>query len=415
MLLKNLKIKEIGGLGDGVAELDGKKIFVPYTAAGDIIDADMKRENRDGITAKLIKIITPSESRITPPCPYFAKCGGCSLQHINEKAYRDFKYSRFIAAIKNSGCKEDYGIDNIHWLGAASRRRVEFKIKNGKLGFFEAESNNIVDIKDCTILIPQIGIIIESLKSTLLSAPGSENFKSISLTYTDTGIDAIIETTKRPELPLLEYAPEIAYRLKFIRLSFKIDNRIETLFSSATPQIKSGNHMIDFPVGGFVQSTKEGQEILTGFVAESLKDSKNIMDLFSGIGVYGFALAGEKNIRAADSDDKMISALNIAIRKNNVSKFSAETRDLMSRPFTADELKDIDGVAINPPRVGAIAQVKELAKSSVNKIAMVSCNPASFSRDAKILLDSGYKITKAGAIDQFVYSPHLEIIALFIK
>ena len=409
-----IKIQDLNFNGDGYGFENNKKVIISKTAKNDIVEYDIIKQNKEQIHGKINKIIEKSEYRIKEICcPIYNNCGGCNLLHLTNEAYINFKKSLIINAIKNSG----YIFDDYELIltGFNSRRRVTFNVKNNKLGFFEKNSNNLVEVKNCPLIDNNINNIISKLNDLIKKIL----IKEISVTCYDNGIGILFVLEKEPTM----YENEILQNFiknndSIISISYKIKNNKQTLlFQKYAPIIKFDNNItINVETDIFLQATKKGQEEITNTVVNHLKDCKNVLDLYCGIGTYSFPLSTYTKVHSIEGSEYMINILNKNIKDNHLSsKITTECRNLVNSPLLKDELNKYDGIVINPPRNGALAQCKQIVKSNIKKIVMVSCNPQTFSIDARELKNYNYKLIKITGIDQFFKTQHLEIVASFIK
>ena len=418
-----LTIQNISNLGQGFAFNDGvkSKIFISKTAPNDVIKAKLVKETSKFSSAKLIEIIQESELRQTAPCEYFSRCGGCSLQHLKNDFYQNFK-QKTIEELFSRGNLSYNDIEWI-WIKEGSRRRVNFQIDgNNKLGFFAENSHNLVEISNCLMLEKELSDLIPALQDLLNYLPLGV-VTQISAVKFDNGIGITIHSDK------LHLNEELTTKLLALSKNNKVislakassDNDINLIYQITSPQLILNEINIDLPHNIFLQATKSGQETLIKIITDFTKTKpiKKIIDLYCGVGTYSFALHNLDEIDTIDAFEGskiMVKSINRNSSKNNLShKIKAVCQDLVKQPLKIEELKKYDLAIINPPRNGAKAQIEILAKSAIKNIIVVSCNPNSFMEDAKILVENGYKINKISAIDQFYYSPHLELIAIFNK
>lgn len=429
----SLEITGISNLGQGFAlapnNKKNKKIFVSKTLIGDKVEAQIIKENSKFIAANLIKIITPSADRATPPCPHFADCGGCSLQHLTADYYQSFKQKILLDLFARDQITFD---GNIDWsfIPAGFRRRVNFQVDhNHRLGFFRENSNDVVKIDSCLILEKEIAALIHPLQDLVKNI--ATKITQISITKFDNGIAAILQTPIAPSLAVADQLTNFAKDNNIISLAYRIADDCNLIYQSQIPQLffgaKDKEIKIDLNANIFLQATKSGQDIIIKEIndlAASMQTKNpdktlNIVDLYCGIGTYSFAVLAQNpkaNIKAFEGEESMIKALNKNAIKNNINqKIHGFEKDLVKTPLLPKELTGQYLAIINPPRNGAESQTQHLAKSKIKSIIYISCNPAAFAVDAKILLQNGYKISKIKAIDQFVYSHHLELVAVFEK
>ena len=402
---ETVKILKVGHAGDGVTE-DG--LFVPYTVPGDVV-----RIAREGARARLRDVVTPGPWRIQPPCPHFGRCGGCALQHVAREPYLQWKRDLIVAALKQRGFS-DVPVEDIHAVSPGTRRRANFKAQASRtgvlVGFYEAASRNLVDLSECPILVPQLARLMAPLRTHLAGLMRPNETAELFATLTDSGVDLALKLKRARAPDLLMALSELASSLRLARLSWNGDD----VAVAATPIINIGRFQVALPPDAFLQPTKEGERFLQSQIVTSAAKAPRLADLFSGCGTFALALAGEHAVHAVDSVAPQIEALSAAAKRGG-AKLSSEVRDLFRRPLLPPELSRFDAVVLDPPRPGAAEQARALAQSAVARILYVSCNTASFARDARILADGGYRLECVRPLDQFLWSPHVELFAEFSR
>jgi 23S rRNA (uracil1939-C5)-methyltransferase len=411
--MADVSIESIGARGDGIANIDGVRIHVPYTSPG-----DMARIRYSGAHGRIVELVSESPHRVTPPCRYFGKCGGCAAQHLDAQYYRDWKRKLIIGALAREGFEGDI-VRPVVACPAQSRRRAGFavcKAGNGiAFGFNERASAQIVDIESCLVLDPGLQEVVPGLRT--IAAAAAEHWRSFDLTATlcDNGVDASIagdvdiDDLRGPEFARLSDAVKAA---GIIRLSVGD----APLVAFETPVLSFDGVPAPVPPGAFLQPSREGEAALVKLVMDHVAGAGRIADLFSGCGTFTFPLADGAAVDAFDSDQSAIGALDHAARAAKLNhSVTAEIRNLFVRPLMAAELKAYEAIIFDPPRAGAKEQAGEIARSPVPVVIGVSCNPASFSRDAAILRAGGYALSQVTPVDQFVYSPHVELVGIFKK
>lgn len=404
-------IESLGGLGDGIASLNGKPLFVPKACAGDQLSVRIVHQTKEALRGEIVSVEQPGPDRATAPCLHFDACGGCTLQQLSEESYREFKTRMAESALRQAGFP-DIKIETI-FLPAASRRRAEFKFDGQKLAYFAARTNDLVPIDNCLILEPALAALMKPLARDLKKISG---IKTVSLTAADSGFDLQITLihNDKPDVAVLD---KMAETLGLSRIGIRSKNdEYWGAVKRAPVTMHLGGYDVALPPDAFLQASSEGQKILTDAVLAGTEGAKRIVDLFCGIGTYSFPLSARASTHAVELDAAMIGSLKKSIKQHNLSeKLSAEERDLFRNPLSAKELNSFDAVVINPPRIGAKSQCEDIAASTVSRVVMVSCNPATFARDAKTLKDGGFRLESTKALDQFVYSPHLEMVAVFSR
>ena len=365
------------------------------------------------------------------PCQYFPTCGGCDFLDLEEKKYRDLKKENLINLL-NQNSFSSSNIDWI-WIDPHSRRKIIFQIDHqNNLGFFTKKSNSLIKIDNCFVAEKEISNLIPKLQN-FLQHQVSGIFNQVSATLFDSGLDLIFSIKK--ELDFLQISKLTNFaKAENINISTRFKNHLSPIFLSRKNQIFYNNFRIDLDSEVFIQATKFGLKNIVEICRNEIgllnlsrdrsqdsqkkqKPSLKIADIYAGFGAYSFAIQDlALEITSFEGDENMVDSINKNAAKNNLSnKIKAETRDLFSNPLNKKELSKFDLAIINPPRNGASPQILEISKSSLKYIIYISCNPQSFLRDAKILIDSQFKIKKLTALDQFYSTKHLELISIFIK
>lgn len=409
-----VRIDEIGAGGDGVSIVGDARVYTPLTAPGDLALIEIRGER-----GTLIELREKSAVRADPPCRHFGDCGGCALQHVTHDFYRDWKRTRLIEALAREGLR-DVAIAPTVETPAASRRRATFAVVKSRdnvvLGFNRRRSSQIVDVDGCLILDPKFGARLPALRSVAarFDAPQFD----LMATVCENGLDVSVRSRKasEPRGAALTDLIALAQGAGIMRLSLNG----EPIALLAQPFVQFDGVAVTPPPGGFLQASREGEAALIALVKDAAKGAGKIADLFCGCGTFALPLARAASVFAADADSASIAALARAAGDAqragvNINPVTAEARDLLERPLSAKELKSFDAVVFDPPRAGAEMQVGEIAKSGVKTIIGVSCNPASFARDAARLVAGGYSLSQVTPVDQFVYSPHIELVGLFQK
>jgi 23S rRNA (uracil1939-C5)-methyltransferase len=407
-----LVIAQMGGEGDGAA---AGPAFVPFTLPGERVLAAGAGERRE-----LIQVLEPSAERVDPVCPHFGTCGGCALQHWDHAPYLAWKVARLAATLTRQGIETE--ILPPFAAEPGTRRRVALHARRGsreaaKLGYKARKSWDLVDISVCPISDPAIQAAIPALKR--LAAPLFEHPKSaptLHVTATPSGLDIDISGIERKSGGLSADArvqlAERAAEADFARVT--IDG--EAAYLARTPQVRLGPAVISLPPGAFLQATPGAEAAMAGFVAEQAVGAARITDLYCGVGTFTFRLAGIAQVHAADFAPDAIRALTGALAAApGLHGITAEARDLVRRPVLAEELKKTDVAVFDPPRAGAAEQTAELARSALGRVIAVSCNPATFARDARTLIDAGFRLDRVLPVDQFLWSPHIELVGVFSR
>jgi 23S rRNA (uracil1939-C5)-methyltransferase len=403
-----LDIARLGAQGDGVADLPSGQVFVPYTLAGERVQADVRGER-----ARLIAVIEPSPDRIAPVCRHFTHCGGCAVQHLRTPAYLAWKRDLVAAAFASRGI--DAPVGHVATVGPGARRRASFSARRtGRgvvLGFHEAKGVDIVDVQECPVtasaivrILPGLRRLVEPLMSR--RAPGR-----VVVTLAANGLDVGIEDVPgEPSLEVREFLAQQAAALKLARLTLAGD----ILYQATVPAVRFGTANVVLPARSFLQAAPAAEAEMVRLVTQAVGEAKRVVDLFCGMGTFTFPLAQRAPVLAVDGDKSAITALaNAANRTPGLKPIETKLRDLFREPLSVKELQGFDAAVFDPPRAGAATQATALAASGVKVIAAVSCAPATLARDARILIDGGFTLERVTPIDQFLYSPHIEAVAIF--
>lgn len=414
-------ILELGAQGDGIARIDGHPVFVPYAAPGDRVRIEIAGARGEGRAASLVETIKAGPSRVAPVCRHFAACGGCATQHIAPEAYRDWKLGLVSQVLAHRGLNLPQQTRFIA-LPPGTRRRATFAVrKEGatlQFGFHAPESHAIVDLAECHVLTPSLLATLPALRRLAEVAVNDGQTVDLSVTESDTGLDLLFvaakECTRRQALIKAAADFTAPARPGIARLSWKSGRGApEPVLQHCVPQVVFGGAVVDLPPDSFLQPSREGEAALVAAVLGFAK-GKTIADLYAGCGTFTFPLAKIGKVAAFEVAKPAVAALGAALNRTQLSgRITATVRDLDQSPLPPDDLKKFDCVVFDPPRAGARGQAGMLAKSKVKRVVAVSCNPASFARDARILIDGGYRLSDVVAIDQFVWSPHVELVARF--
>ncbi|MCB1452811.1 MAG: class I SAM-dependent RNA methyltransferase [Rhizobiaceae bacterium] len=402
-------IDQLGAQGDGVAKTDSGPVFIPFTLPGEVVTA-ARQKNR----AELVAVIEPSPQRTEPACRHFGACGGCALQHMNAEDYNGWKRELVVHELRSRGL--DAPVAEIVRCKPHTRRRAVFSARTTQggvlLGYRQAASHTIVPIEECPILLPAIFERLDDIRKIVSLAEPGKDVLRLSVTATDSGLDIDIGGMKKLGEKQRMAISRFAGSAGFARVSLGGEIVIEP----RKPMVTFGSASVEVPPGSFLQATAEAEAAMAGLVTGHLAKCKRVADLFSGSGTFALRLAARSEVHAVESDAAAIAALDRASRHTpGLRPVSAERRDLDRRPLTAKELSRFDGIVFDPPRAGAEIQVKQIAKSGVKRVAAVSCNPVTLARDLSILTGSGYVLLSVTPIDQFLWSAHVEAVALLEK
>ncbi|MCT8998641.1 class I SAM-dependent RNA methyltransferase [Chelativorans intermedius] len=401
-----LRIEALGAQGDGVAQTPGGTVYVPFALPGESVSAEVK-----GQRGRLLEVETPSPRRVPPACRHFGTCGGCAVQHLEPQAYAAWKREKVVQALASRGL--DAEVAPLLACPPASRRRLVLtaRVAGGRalLGFNAAQSHRIVDIEECPVAMPQIVAALPGLRRLAVLLMGSGKPFRLTATATAGGLDIAAEGAGAVGEKRRQQAVAWALAEGHARLS--LDG--EVLVERARPTVDCSGVAVVPPPGGFLQAVAAAEEAMAALAAEHLQGARHVADLFAGSGAFALRLAAAMRVHAVEGEATALAALETAARAApGLKPLTAERRDLFHRPLTTRELAAFDGLVFDPPRAGAEAQSRQIARSAVRRVAAVSCNPGTLARDLAILVAGGYRLVRVVPIDQFLWSPHVEAVAL---
>lgn len=411
----NLAIDSLADQGDGVATADGKRIFVPLTLPGDVVDAVRANPTH----ARAIAWHRRGPHRQEPPCPHFGACGGCALQHLDPSFYRAWKIARIGGALARRHVQTPV-IAPLAETPPACRRRVSFAARRGgrqvELGFHARESHAIVTIAQCPVAHPALVALLGPLRALFAEILPAKRAVDALATVSDGGIDLLLDGIGAGERSARERLAAFAAENELARLALREGKAAPDIVAiRRPPRFDFDGVTVEPPPGAFLQASIEGERAIRAAVREAIGDARRVADLYAGCGTIALPLArAGARVHAVEGLREQLEALDRAARAAGLGpRVSVETRDLARRPLLADELKRFDAVIFDPPRDGAAAQAAQLAQSKVARIVGVSCNPATFARDAATLQAGGYALTHVVPIDQFLWSAHVELVGRF--
>ncbi len=412
-MVERLLIDRLGHRGDGVADGPDGPIYVPGTLPGETVEVEDWPGHPD--RRQLLNVEMPSAERIAPICPHFGACGGCALQHWQTAAYRTWKRDLVVGALHQAGIAAPVAdLIDAHGEG---RRRVVFHARRGthdvlEVGFSAARAHHVIAIDRCPILAKSLDGAIEAAWAVAELLDPANKPLDIAVTATDAGLDVDVRGSGPLPADVMTALARVAARQNLARLT----RHGEFIAQARPPSLRIGAATVRLPPAAFLQATAAGEAILARLVLDSCAGAGNIADLFAGIGPFALRLAAFARVLAVDRDEAAVGALERAAAATaGLKPVAAERRDLFKNPLRLDELNRFDAVVFDPPRQGAQAQTRELAASAVPAIVAVSCNPATFVRDMRLLLDGGYRLASVTPVDQFRYAAHVEIVARLEK
>jgi 23S rRNA (uracil1939-C5)-methyltransferase len=394
-----MKIVRLASRGDGIAE-DGRA--VPLAAPGDEIAAD--------------GAILPGPHHQTPPCRHFPTCGGCTLQHVDDEAYAAYLIDRVAGALAAHGLAAEIAAP--HLSPPRTRRRASLRAeRQGKrvlLGFNEGQSRRIVDLAECWVLLPELFALLAPLRGLLATLLRDRRAAGVELALADQGIDVLLTGVEPEGLAAAEAITDFARTHRLARLSIDGGLGAEAHWEPEPVTATFGGVAVGLPAGGFLQATADGEAALLAAVREAVGEAATVADLFAGLGTFALPLSAKARVLAAEGAREAILSLKGAAALAG-RRVVTDHRDLFRRPYTAAELSRFDAVVLDPPRAGAKEQAAELARATCRRIVYVSCNPATFARDAATLAEGGWRIEWVRPVGQFRWSTHVELVAAFTR
>ncbi|WP_170550263.1 class I SAM-dependent RNA methyltransferase [Ruegeria atlantica] len=404
-MTQHFTINRLGHQGDGIA--DGP-VYAPRTLPGEVVSGTLV-----GQLLTDIRVETPSDQRVKPPCRHYKACGGCQLQHAADDFVANWKVEVVRTALAAQGLEAQ--MRPIQTSPERSRRRATIAVRRTKkgtlAGFHGRASDTITEIPDCHLLDPALIAAIPVAEALAILGGSRKGVLAVTLTLSEGGLDVAVKGGKPLDGPLELALAQATEKHGLARLSW--DG--EVIAMRQPPMQRFGGAGVVPPPGAFLQATRDGEQALLQAVLQAIQGAKRIADLFAGIGTFSLPLAENAEVHAVEGEAAMTDALDQGWRRaQGLKQVTTESRDLFRRPLMPDELKSFDAVVLDPPRAGAEAQVAELAQAQRPVIAYVSCNPVTFARDAKTLVNAGYTLEWVQVVDQFRWSSHTELAARFV-
>jgi len=415
MRQEEVVIDRIGAKGDGISQLiTGETCYVSYSAPGDRLQIAYGEPRGRNVRGTIHQIIDPGPERIPPVCRHFGACGGCALQHLSPHAVALFKKSILEDALARRNLAEITVQDTVA-IPPGTRRRVELAINRRPgavaLGFHAAASRKVIDLAECAVALPSIVDLLAPLRELISVNALAGKADDIRITETDNGFDILIiaKPNSAPDPRFYRNAAEFASKYGVARISWADDSFVEPIVQHTQPTLRFGQAIVALPERYFLQPSRDGESKIVELVRAGVSGAKRIADLYAGCGTLSFPLAETAQATAFEIDEHMVSAVRRAAAGLS---HTAERRDLARNPLTDKELKTFDAVIFDPPRSGAQAQAEYLALSAVPTVVAVSCNPTTFARDLRILVDGGYIVESVVPLDQFAWSAEMEAVAV---
>lgn len=400
-----ITIERLNLRGEGVAG----NVTVPRSLPGEAVDGEIV----DGRIASA-RILTPSSDRVSAACRHYRTCGGCALMHASEPFTAAWKQSVVIQALKAQGLEAE--VLPAITSPPASRRRATFagrRLKSGAMvGFHGRASETLTAVPECHVLDPALVGTLPALHDLVVEGGSRSAQMRLTVTRFDEGVEVVVDGGKPLDRALRDRLPAIAARRGLVRLVWGA----EVLVQQTPPTLVFGRARVSPPPGAFLQATPQGEAALIALVQGIVGEARRVADLFAGCGTFALPLAETAEVHAVEGAAPLLAALALGWRNApGLKRVSTETRDLFRRPLLPDELARFDAIVIDPPRAGAEAQVAELRRCKVPRVAHVSCNPVTFAREARSLVSAGYRLGPVHVVDQFRWSSHIELVAGFFR
>jgi 23S rRNA (uracil1939-C5)-methyltransferase len=407
-----LTIEMLGARGDGIARWRGETVFVPFALPGDRVRARLGPRRQGGHEGRAIEWLARGPGRVEPVCRHFTRCGGCALQHLDPETYRAAKLAGLHAALRRVGI--DSAIVEPLRTVPGGRRRAGLGLRRPRnerapvvVGFRERSSHAVVDLHECPVLEPALWALVAPLRDLAAAMLPPGGMAEANLTRTDSGIDMLVEASDPPGLPALEAMADFATSHDIARIVWRVRGTDTPVVERRPVRMVFSGIAVPFPPGGFLQASAAAEAIIVAEVLAALGAARPALDLYAGLGTFTAALAKAGPVHAVEGDAAAITAL------VGIPGVTAERRNLDRDPIPPEALSRYAAAVFDPPRAGALRQADALAESRIPTIAAISCNPATFARDAACLIAGGYRLERVTPIDQFTWTPHLEVVGVF--
>ena len=412
----NLSVERLGARGDGIAQYTGEPVFLPFTVPGDRVLARLGARRGPGREGQVVERLGSGLGCAMPPCRHFGRCGGCALQHLDPETYRGVKLGALHTALKRVGI--DPSLVGPLQVVPPVRRRARLGLVRphdaslaARIGFRERFSHDLVDLEECPVLEPALFAVVSRLRGVAHDLLPPDGTAEVTLTRTDSGIDMLLEAVERPRLLALESLAAFGEECDLARILWRTGAEEIVVVSRRPVRLVLSGVAVPFPPGAFLQASAATEAILVESVLDGIGPRHPALDLFAGLGAFTFALARGGSVHAIEGDARAAAALADAAAKH--SGVTVERRDLARDPLSPEALGSYTAAVFDPPRAGAAHQAAALAASTIETVIAVSCNPATFARDAARLIGGGFRLESVTPVDQFVWTPHLELVAVF--
>ncbi len=416
------RVVALGSAGDGVVETAAGSFFVPFVLPGERVRIDLVRDRRGRWRVRRHELLETVSERRLPVCRHFGRCGGCALQHLPDNALARWIHTRIRTALATQ--KIDASTVSVAPPAISppgSRRRLVLHALKGKdgrvvLGLHGRESHHLIAIDECPVARPALVALLPALRRAMVDVLEPRGNADLTLTETQAGIDLLIRRCALPDLAAIEASVRLAEQGDLAAVSWSDGGAPEVLIQRREPRIDLAGVPVPFPSGAFLQATRQGESALRRAVTDWMKDAPRVIDLFAGLGTFSLPLAARgAHVLAVEGEARLLTAAaNAAEHAGFGDRFAVAHRDLFRRPFHVRELASFDAMIFDPPRAGAKEQMRMLEEAAgPQRIVAISCNPNTFARDARMLIDKGWRLVEIRPVAQFLWSPHLELAALF--
>jgi 23S rRNA (uracil1939-C5)-methyltransferase len=409
-------VERLGARGDGMAWYEGEPVFLPFTVPGDRVCARLGGARGAGREGRVVDRLFSGPGRTDPPCLHFGRCGGCALQHLDQTSYRTVKLGVLNTALQRVGI--DPGLVQPMRIVPPARRRARLGLMRpnalrlpARVGFRERFRHDLVDLAECPVLEPVLFAVVDELRLVAgdLMPPGGT--AEVTLTRTDSGIDMLLEAPERPRLGALEALAVFAEKYDVARIVWRSPGEEILVVERRSVRVLLSGVAVPYPPGVFLQASEAAETILVDETLAGIGPYRPVLDLYAGLGTFTFALAAGGPVHAVEGDERAATVLARAAAGQR--GITVERRDLARNPLPPEALSTYAAAVFDPPRVGAARQAAALAASALATVVAISCNPATFARDAARLIAGGFRLERVVPVDQFVWTPHLELAAVF--
>ncbi len=413
--LAELTVERIGAGGDGIARWRGEPVYLPFTAPGDRVRARLGARRGGGFEARVVELLDPGLGRAAAPCRHFGHCGGCALQHLDRQTYRAVKLDGLCRALARVGI--DPGLVAPLRVVPPARRRTRLGLtrprdprQRARVGFRQRFRHGVVDLRECLVLEPGLFALAGELRRLVPDLLPRGGAAEATLTRTDSGVDLLLEAAGPPGLGAFEGLARLAAECDLPRIVWRSREEEILVVERRPVRVLLSGVAVPFPPGAFVQASETAERILVDEVTAGVGPRRPVLDLYAGLGAFAFALARGGPVHAVEGDERATAAL--ARAAVGVPGVTVERRDLARDPLPPEALARYAAAVFDPPRAGAAHQAAALAASALDTVVAVSCNPATFARDAARLIAGGFRLERVAPVDQFVWTPHLELAAV---